>query len=133
LSTDPTITPLGDGRFLLVGGIRRRLAYAVVDGARAWVFIEGRIYTVGEAAGMTAARQSSHDDERTALSSPMPATVVDICVQPGDRVTRGDILVMLEAMKMELPVRAPRDAVVKSIAHRVGDLVQAGMPLLDLD
>ena len=127
------LTPLGDGRFQLVDGSRRRLAYAAIDGSRVWVFIEGRVYTVGGAAGTTTARHSSPDDERTALSSPMPATVVDIRVRPGDRVTRGDILVMLEAMKMELPVRAPRDAIVKSIAHRVGDLVQAGMPLLDLD
>jgi biotin carboxyl carrier protein len=59
--------------------------------------------------------------------------VVDVKVQPGDHVSRGDVLVMLEAMKMELPVRAPRDGVVKSIAHRVGDLVQPGNPLLDLD
>ena len=132
MTTDPTVIPLGDGRFQLVDGSRRRIAYAVADSARVWVFIEGRVYTVGEAAVTSAPRHSSHDDE-TALSSPMPATVVDIRVQPGDRVTRGDVLVMLEAMKMELPVRAPRDGVVKSIAPRVGDLVQAGIPLLDLD
>ena len=124
---------LGNGRFQLADGERQRLAYAVVDGARTWVFIEGRVYTVGEGPGVVTARHSSHDDERTALSSPMPATVVDVRVKPGDRVSRGDVLVMLEAMKMELPVRAPRDAVVRSVEHRVGDLVQPGIPLLHLD
>jgi biotin carboxyl carrier protein len=127
------LIPFGDGRFQLVDGSRRRIAYAVADGARVWVFIEGRVYTVGDAADRPAARHSSQADDRDTLSSPMPATVVDVKVQPGDHVSRGDVLVMLEAMKMELPVRAPRDGVVKSIAHRVGDLVQPGNPLLDLD
>lgn len=127
------LIPFGDGRFQLVDGSRRRIAYAVADGARVWVFIEGRVYTVGDAADRPAARHSSRADDRDTLSSPMPATVVDVKVQPGDHVSRGDVLVMLEAMKMELPVRAPRDGVVKSIAHRVGDLVQPGNPLLDLD
>jgi biotin carboxyl carrier protein len=40
---------------------------------------------------------------------------------------------MLEAMKMELPIRAPRDARVKAIACRQGDLVQPGVPLLELE
>jgi biotin carboxyl carrier protein len=54
-------------------------------------------------------------------------------VEPGQRVTKGDLLVMLEAMKMELPVKAPRDAVVRAIACRPGELVQPGMPLLELE
>ena len=40
---------------------------------------------------------------------------------------------VLEAMKMELPIRAPRDGVVKSVGCRVGDLVQPGATLLELE
>jgi biotin carboxyl carrier protein len=67
------------------------------------------------------------------LAAPMPATVINITVEPGQRVSKGDVLIMLEAMKMELPIKAPRDATVKSIACRPGELVQPGVPLLELE
>jgi biotin carboxyl carrier protein len=63
----------------------------------------------------------------------MPATVSSISVVAGQPVARGDVLIMLEAMKMELPIKAPRDGVVKAIACREGDLVQPGVPLLELE
>ena len=72
-------------------------------------------------------------DEHTALAAPMPATVMTITVEPGQRVLKGDVLIVLEAMKMELPVRSPRDATVKRIACRPGELVQPGVPLLELE
>lgn len=63
----------------------------------------------------------------------MPATVVRIIVEPGQRVSKGDVLIVLEAMKMELPIKAPRDASVKRIACRPGELVQPGVPLLEIE
>jgi biotin carboxyl carrier protein len=62
----------------------------------------------------------------------MPATVRAIHVAPGDRVARGDTLVVLEAMKMELPLKAPADGTVASVACEVGELVQPGIPLVAL-
>jgi 3-methylcrotonyl-CoA carboxylase alpha subunit len=63
----------------------------------------------------------------------MSATVVRIHVQPGDRVEAGDPLVVLEAMKMELPIRAPRDATVRAVHCREGELVQPEMILVELE
>ena len=68
-----------------------------------------------------------------ALSAPMPATVVAIIVAPGQEVAAGDLLVMLEAMKMELPIRAPRAGRVKTLACREGELVQPGVPLVEME
>jgi biotin carboxyl carrier protein len=62
----------------------------------------------------------------------MPATVVTIEVTPGQTVARDSLLIMLEAMKMELPIRSPRDGVVKAIHCRAGEIVQPGVPLLEL-
>ena len=62
----------------------------------------------------------------------MPATVVKIEVTPGQTVTRDSLLIMLEAMKMELPIRAPRDGRVTAIHCRAGEIVQPGVPLLEL-
>jgi biotin carboxyl carrier protein len=61
----------------------------------------------------------------------MPATVTRIAVKVGDAVAKGDLLIALEAMKMELPIRAPRDFVISAIHCAEGDLVQPGTVLLE--
>jgi urea carboxylase len=48
-------------------------------------------------------------------------------------VRRGDTLIILEAMKMELPIRASSDGVVKAIHCKPGELVQPGVPLVDFE
>ena len=63
----------------------------------------------------------------------MPATVVAITVTPGQEVAAGDLLVMLEAMKMELPISAPRGGRVKALHCREGELVQPGVPLVEME
>jgi acetyl-CoA/propionyl-CoA carboxylase biotin carboxyl carrier protein len=62
----------------------------------------------------------------------MPATVVRIEVSAGQTVAKDTLLVMLEAMKMELPIRAPRDGRVTAIHCRIGEIVQPGVPLLEI-
>lgn len=82
--------------------------------------------------GMDTAETSAAVD-LDALCAPMPATVSAILVRPGEIVASGDTLVRLEAMKMELAIRAPAAGRVTAIDCRVGDLVQAGRPLARLD
>jgi acetyl-CoA/propionyl-CoA carboxylase biotin carboxyl carrier protein len=65
------------------------------------------------------------------LTAPMPATVIKLQVAPGDAVKKGDIVVVLEAMKMELPIRALGDAVVSAVCCREGELVQADATLIE--
>jgi acetyl-CoA carboxylase biotin carboxylase subunit len=67
-----------------------------------------------------------------AVTAPMPATVIKINVKPGDAVNKGDIVILLEAMKMELPVRAPDSGTVRAIRCREGELVDADAVLLEL-
>jgi biotin carboxyl carrier protein len=62
----------------------------------------------------------------------MPATVVKVLVAPGQAVRHGDTLLLVEAMKMELPIRAPGDAIVKAVHCREGDLVQPDRTLVEL-
>ena len=66
----------------------------------------------------------------TALASPMPGSVVTVEVAEGDAVTRGETLLVVEAMKMEHPVTAPVDGTVVELAVGVGDAVEAGQPLV---
>lgn len=122
------VEPFGNGRFRVDG----RLAYAVRGHRSTWVFINGRTYVI-EPESRDASDRLHASDDQLALSSPMPATVVAIKVSPGQPVAEGDLLVMLEAMKMELPIKAPRAGRVKALACREGELVQPGVPLVDLE
>jgi 3-methylcrotonyl-CoA carboxylase alpha subunit len=63
----------------------------------------------------------------------MPATVVRVLVSVGERVRRGDPLVLLEAMKMELPLKAPHDGTVRVVRCVEGDLVQPGTALVEIE
>ncbi len=124
------VTPLGNGRYLVADGEKQSLAYAAGPADARWVFLNGRVYVINTNRGDTP--RKGQDDE-LALASPMPAKVAAVKVSVGQQVSRGDVLIMLEAMKMELPIRAPRDGRVKSIACQVGELVQPGTPLVELE
>jgi acetyl/propionyl-CoA carboxylase alpha subunit len=129
--SDAQVTPLGAGRYRLSEGTRQWLAYGVSTRDERWVFFDGRVYVID--VSPPSRKKARHGHDETALASPMPATVVMINVQPGQQVEKGDLLVMLEAMKMELPIKAPRDGRVTALSCRAGELVQPGVPLLELE
>jgi acetyl/propionyl-CoA carboxylase alpha subunit len=122
---------LGHGRVFLVEGDRRWLAWVVEDGDRRWVFCDGTVTLVERHRETARARRSAAAGHDT-LTAPMPATVVRILATAGTRVERGAVVLLLEAMKMELPVRAPHDAVVTAIHCREGELVQPDATLVEL-
>lgn len=63
----------------------------------------------------------------------MPGKVLEICVTPGDTVESGDVLLVIEAMKMEQPIRAPYAGVVKAVSTEEGQRVNPGTPLVVLE
>jgi biotin carboxyl carrier protein len=63
----------------------------------------------------------------------MPATVVSINAAVGQQVAEGETVIVLEAMKMELPIRSPRSGRVKAVHCATGDLVQPGVTLLEIE
>lgn len=129
-ATPSTVTPLGLGRYLVHRGQAQLPAYATRVGRATWVWFEGQVHLVPDDADRLA-RGSAADDPAD-LSAPMPATVVSVDVQQGQRVARGDTLVRLEAMKMEWPLVAPHDGVVAAIRCVAGALVQPGVALVEL-
>ena len=62
----------------------------------------------------------------------MPGRIVHLRVRKGDRVKRGDTLLVLEAMKMEHSILAPADGLITAADYAVGDLVDEGVELLSL-
>jgi 3-methylcrotonyl-CoA carboxylase alpha subunit len=63
----------------------------------------------------------------------MPGTVLRVLVAPGDQVAAGQVLVLLEAMKMELAVSAPSDGTVAAVLVAAGELVSAGQALAEIE
>ncbi len=67
------------------------------------------------------------------LRSPMPGRVMSVLVRPGDTVSAGDEVCVVEAMKMEQSIRAHRDGVVKTVFVQPLDSVNANDPLVELE
>ena len=67
-----------------------------------------------------------------AVKSPMQATIVKVAVEEGQQVVKGDLVVVLEAMKMEQPIQAHKDGVDRRINAVAGTTVSAGHQLLTI-
>ena len=67
------------------------------------------------------------------INAPMPGKILDVKAQPGASVSRGDVVLILEAMKMENEVVAPQDGTIASINVNVGDMVEPGADLATMN
>jgi 3-methylcrotonyl-CoA carboxylase alpha subunit len=123
---------IGDGVYTVSGGPARLRVIVAGPADDCWVFVNGRVAQVEivDAGRRTPRRIRSTSHE---MSAPMPATVVKVLVEPQAHVSKGDTILILEAMKMELPVRAARDGVVRRILCSQGDLVQPGVNLVEIE
>jgi biotin carboxyl carrier protein len=71
--------------------------------------------------------------EQSAITAPMPGTVIKVLASPGDRVKPRETLLVLEAMKMETPIVSPYEAVVRKVHVAEGDRVAGGTVLVELE
>ncbi|MCS5716654.1 ATP-grasp domain-containing protein [Herbiconiux sp. CPCC 205763] len=126
----------------------RRTVIVEVDGKRVEVALPSRLVAAGaRVAGLGASgsrtigappkrRGASAAGLSTAtgdsVKAPMQATVVKIAVEAGDRVVKGDLVLVLEAMKMEQPITAHKDGTIGNISAIVGSTVSSGHVLLDI-
>ncbi len=110
-------------------GCARLLTFARKEGRR-FLHVDGHTleYRRDEGAGVAARRAASGD-----LAAPMPGTVTHVLVKNGDRVAQGQPLVIVEAMKMEHVIRAPRTARVRTVRVSPGDQVDGGVVVAEID
>lgn len=116
------------------GGRVHRYHAARRDGT-VFVWLDGRTYvleavdrTVRRAGGAAAAGPAGG-----AITAPMPGTVLKILAGPGDTIEAHQALVVMESMKMEMTLSAPRAGRVKEVRCRAGELVEMGRVLVTLD
>jgi len=110
----------------------RRLKAAVIKHERELtILLQGRSWQLTLIDPRLAAMEG--EESSGGLIAPMPGSVVAVKVNPGDRVARGEVLILLEAMKMEHSICAPFDGEVREIRFAVGDQVEEGDELLLLE
>ena len=76
---------------------------------------------------------NQQDEQQGSLKAPMNGTIIQVDTKAGQTVKAGDILMIMEAMKMEHTIKAPEDGTVKEIGFNVGDLVDEGALLIEMD
>lgn len=102
---------------------------------KAQVGWQGRAFAIGIRRTESNQTESNRTDPAASgdLSAPMPGTVIEVKVTVGEQVSAGQVLVVLEAMKMEMAIRSPRAGSIRSISVTRGDPVVAGSMLVELD
>ena len=133
-----------------IDGCRLPLAARALDDVRHEVELDGRrmnlaVYALGETVAVFAdagsavvaqidpiAHAGDHAGEAGRLTAPMPGKLIALLVKVGEAVKRGQALAVMEAMKMEHTISAPRDGTVTALRYAVGDQVSEGGELLEL-
>ena len=92
--------------------------------------VNGKAYDIAVSEGISAAPTASGDGKP--VEAPLPGNILRICVSEGDSVAEGDVILVVEAMKMETEIKAPEAGTVQSILVAQGDKVQTGQTLVTL-
>jgi 3-methylcrotonyl-CoA carboxylase alpha subunit len=121
-----------DGAIAATLGERRFPAAVVANGDRRHVFVAGRAHALAlvDLFGVSGAE---HDEEGAGLVAPMPGKVIALLAAPGAAVEKGAPLLVLEAMKMEHTISAPRAGTVKAFRVAAGEQVSEGAELVDFE
>lgn len=114
---------------LLIDG-QRVSAYVSSDLAKRWVTVDGRTSVLTKTSG---AKQGVRHDYAGGLIAPMPGQVRSVSVGVGDVVKKGQTLLTMEAMKMEIRIQALKDGVVKAMYVSQGQTVEREQILIEME
>ena len=115
---------------LLIDGARVT-AFVSSDGAKRWVTINGQTVMLTKSTG--AERRGSSHDHGSGLAAPMPGLVRSVNVVEGEAVAKGQTLMLLEAMKMEIRIQAKNAGVVKKLLVKQGQTVERDQVLVEIE
>jgi acetyl/propionyl-CoA carboxylase alpha subunit len=122
------LVPLGDGTFRVQSGAREETLRLVVD--KEWIhfFWQGRAYRLRQEEG-----RPTRGSPPGRLEAPMPGRIIEVRVKEGDLVEAGAPLIVIEAMKMETVLRAPRAGRVKVLRAQKGARTIPGTVLAEIE
>ncbi len=119
-----------DGQLTFIMDGHKVEAHISTDGKRRWVSFGGKTLVFEKTSGQRRGGASGYSSGR--LTAPMPGQVQAVNVTVGDSVTKGQTLMVLEAMKMEIRIQAPADGVVKRLAIEQGETVEREQVLIEI-
>jgi len=119
-----------DGQLNLLIDGERVTAYVSSDNAKRWATINGRTYLLTKQSGSR--KSGGKYDHSGELTAPMPGQVRAVNVIEGDTVTKGQTLMILEAMKMEIRIQATIDGTVKKLFVKQGETVEREQILIEV-
>ena len=103
-------------------------AHVVRSNSKWWIHFQGRIYVTN----MHEPGSKNSSLSEGSLSAPMPGTILDVLVKSGQRVRQGQTLLVMEAMKMEHRIQAPKAGEVIAVHFETGDRVDMGANLVEI-
>lgn len=121
---------IANGGWLLHINGERAIAQLATSGDERYIQLDGQHYTLEKSDPRR--RKSGATAHGGDLTAQMPGQIINVRVQAGDRVEVGDVLVVLEAMKMEIRVTATQAGTVDNILVNVGDVVERGQILAEI-
>ena len=130
-TVDVEIIRAQDGQLELLIDGERVMAYVSADGAKRWVTVNGQTLMLTKST--SAKRRGAGHDHGSGLVAPMPGLVRSVNVAEGEAVSKGQTLLVLEAMKMEIRIQAPRDGSVKKLLVQQGQTVEREQVLIEIE
>lgn len=107
--------------------------FYAVDKERVYVSIDGEYFIFEQEKSGTKTRKSAAAEKGNSVVSPMPGLLVKLPVKIGEKIDAGDVLAIVEAMKMQNELRSPTSGIVKKINYKEGDQVDAFVPIVELE
>ncbi len=121
-----------DGRAWLTLGDRHIEVVIATRGDDVFVHVDGEAYQLRYQHPLDRLAAASGGSAEDSIRAPMPGSIVSVPVKAGDTVTKGQTLLVMESMKMETTIAAPRDGVIAEITYEKGQTFDRDALLLSL-
>jgi acetyl/propionyl-CoA carboxylase alpha subunit len=122
-----------DGRSWLTLGERHVEVVIATRGDDVFVHLDGEAYQLRYQHPLDRLAAAAGGSAEDGIRAPMPGSIVAVQVKPGDAVIKGQTLLVMESMKMETTIAAPRDGVIASVTYEKGQTFDRDALLLELE
>ena len=113
---------IGSGEYFIYVDGRKQRAFVAVDDENTYIHMEGKAVTIQRIVPFEKIMGGDGaDGSGSSLLAPMPGTVISVNCEPGQQVSEGDVLMVIESMKLETTVAAPREGIVEQVNFSAGD------------
>lgn len=119
--------------FSLLVGDRSLRAAAVEDSTGIHLWVDGETFSAKESVSAETGTAASNSSQIKVMTTTVPGKVVKVAVTQGSEVKEGDLLTVIEAMKMENQIRSPRAGKIKALFVAVGNQINFGAKLVEYE